>query len=223
MKKILVVDDEATLCEALRFNLEAEGYAVDVAYSGEEASSLPLAGYDLVLLDVMMGAMSGFDLARRMKADAATANVPVIFCTAKTAEDDMVEGLELGADDYIAKPYTIRAVLARVKAVLRRTEKPVPPAASTGLQIDQASKTAIIDGRRVCLPKKQFDTLALFLDNPGRIFSREEILSRVWGDDVIVADRTIDVHITRLRQSLGRHAARIITRQGFGYGMERGD
>lgn len=221
MKKILVVDDEATLCEALRFNLEAEGYAVDVAYSAEEALRLDLASYDLVLLDVMMGAKSGFDMAREMKADEATAAVPVIFCTAKSQEDDMIAGLNLGADDYISKPYTIRAVLARVRAVLRRTETKTEtkPKNADPITLDQDSKRCFIDGQEVYLPKKQFEMLSLFLAHTGRIFSREEILAKVWGTDVIVTDRTIDVGITRLRQALGKYAERIVTRQGYGYGM----
>lgn len=221
--KILVVDDEETLCEALRFNLEVEGYDVDVAHSAEEALGLDLASYGLVLLDVMMGAMSGFRMAQLMKQNIATRQVPIIFCTAKGAEDDMVAGLNLGADDYIAKPYTIRGVLARVRSVLRRTapdDGEADMARHDGLAVDRGAKRCYVDGQEARLTRKELEILLLLIDNPRQVFSRAEIIRRVWGRDVIVGDRTVDVSITRLRQKIGRYGKDIITRPGYGYALE---
>lgn len=225
--KILVVDDEETLCDVLKFNLEIEGYDVDVAYSAEEALRLPLNSYGLVLLDVMMGEISGFRMARMMRDNPATADVPIIFCTAKDTEDEMVAGLRLGADDYITKPYSIRNVLARVQTVLRRTERKESGPDATderivclGLVIDTAQKRLTVDGTEVPLPKKELEILRLLIGNPGRIFSRGEILARVWPDEVVVLDRTVDVNITRLRRKLGEYGKHIITRPGYGYGFK---
>lgn len=225
--KILVVDDEETLCGVLKFNLEIEGYDVDVAYSAEEALRLPLHNYSLVLLDVMMGEISGFRMARMMRDNPATADVPIIFCTAKDTEDEMIAGLRLGADDYITKPYSIRNVLARVQTVLRRTgRKESGPDATDerivclGLVIDTAQKRLTVDGTEVPLPKKEMEILRLLIANPGRIFSRGEILARVWPDEVVVLDRTVDVNITRLRRKLGEYGKHIITRPGYGYGFK---
>ncbi len=223
--RILVVDDEETLCEALQFNLEVEGYAVDVAYSAEQALKLPLGSYSLILLDVMMGKMSGFKFAQILKSDPATADVPIIFCTAKNCEDDMVAGLNIGADDYITKPYSIRNVLARVRSVLRRTSrvgdrKEVPAVVGyEGLRLDMQRKQCTIDGELVRLPRKEFEILAALLGSPGKVFTREELLSSIWHDDVVVGDRTIDVNITRLRQKIGAYGQHIITRSGYGYGF----
>ncbi len=223
--RILVVDDEETLCEALQFNLEVEGYAVDVAYSAEQALKLPLGSYSLILLDVMMGKMSGFKFAQILKSDPATADVPIIFCTAKDCEDDMVAGLNIGADDYITKPYSIRNVLARVRSVLRRTSrvgnrKEVPAVVGyEGLRLDMQRKQCTIDGELVRLPRKEFEILAALLGSPGKVFTREELLSSIWHDDVVVGDRTIDVNITRLRQKIGAYGQHIITRSGYGYGF----
>ena len=223
--RILVVDDEETLCEALQFNLEVEGYAVDVAYSAEQALKLPLGSYSLILLDVMMGKMSGFKFAQILKSDPATADVPIIFCTAKDCEDDMVAGLNIGADDYITKPYSIRNVLARVRSVLRRTSrvgdrKEVPAVVGyEGLRLDMQRKQCTIDGELVRLPRKEFEILAALLGSPGKVFTREELLSSIWHDDVVVGDRTIDVNITRLRSKIGAYGSYIVTRSGFGYGF----
>ncbi len=225
--KILVVDDEETLCDVLKFNLEIEGYDVDVAYSAEEALCLPLHNYSLVLLDVMMGEISGFRMARMMRDNPATADVPIIFCTAKDTEDEMIAGLRLGADDYITKPYSIRNVLARVQTVLRRTGRKESGSDATderivclGLVIDTAQKRLTVDGTEVPLPKKEMEILRLLIANPGRIFSRGEILARVWPDEVVVLDRTVDVNITRLRRKLGEYGKHIITRPGYGYGFK---
>ena len=221
--KILVVDDEESLCEILQFNLEVEGYEVDVAYSAEQAPGMHPERYSLILLDVMMGEMSGFRMARLLKDDPATAKVPVIFCTAKDSEDDTVAGLNLGADDYIAKPFSVREVLARVRSVLRRTaeaQAEQETVAFEGLGMDLRRKVCTLDGKELALTKKEFEILALLLAHRGVIFSREEILRRIWSDEVIVLDRTVDVNITRLRRKIGSYGGHIVTRLGYGYGFE---
>lgn len=224
-KRILVVDDEETLCDTLGFNLEAEGYSVDTAYSAEEALTLNLSDYDLILLDIMMGEISGIQLARIMKSNPATAGVPIIFCTAKDTEDDMIKGLDLGADDYIAKPYSLRTVLARVRAVLRRSAASAKEEVGTekivygGLVIIPSKKSCTVDGEEVKMPRKEFELLYKLLSKPGKIFSREELLRDIWTDEVVVVDRVIDVNITRIRQKIGRYGKQIVTRSGYGYGF----
>lgn len=226
MKKILVVDDEETLCEALRFNLEAEGYSVDVAYSAEEVLVLDVSGYDLILLDVMMGEISGTQLARVLKANKVTAGVPIIFCTAKDSEDDMVGGLDIGADDYIVKPYSIRNVLARVRTVLRRTSSVVSESAENveisykGLTVIPSKKICIVNGEEMKMPRKEFEILLKLLTHRGHIFSREELIRDIWPDEVVVLDRVVDVNITRIRQKIGPYAKNIVTRSGYGYGFK---
>lgn len=221
--RILVVDDEVTLCDTLKFNLELEGYEVDTAYSAEEALTLDLASYALILLDVMMGDISGFAMAKILKKNPRTANIPIIFCTAKGEEDDMISGLDLGADDYIAKPYSIRNILARVKTVLRRaansSNTPSDVLTYEGLWVNRELKLCTVDGKDVRMPRKEFEILCLLLDNPGKVFTREEILHRVWRDEVVVLERVVDVNITRLRAKIGRYGKNIITRSGYGYGF----
>lgn len=224
-ERILIVDDEETLCEVLKLNLENEGYDVDTALSAEEALQLDIKQYSLILLDIMMGEISGIRFAKMLKSDVTTAGIPIIFCTARDSEDDMVKGLNLGADDYITKPYTIRNVIARVKTVLRRTsgrkvaESPNRLAVAT-LLLDLDLKTCSVDGVEVKLTKKEFELLAFLLANKGKICSRDQILANVWSDEVIVLDRTIDVNITRIRQKIGCYGKYIITRPGFGYGFK---
>ena len=226
-KRILIVDDEETLCEVLKLNLENEGYDVDTAFSAEQALTYDLRSYSLVLLDIMMGEISGIKMARMMKADIATADIPIIFCTARDSEDDMVMGLNLGADDYIVKPYTVRNVVARIKSVLRRTSghKVAQAAARTnslvveGLHLDMEFKRCTVDGTEVKLTRKEFELLAYLISHRGRVCSREQILSRVWSDEVVVLDRTIDVNITRVRQKIGPYGAYIVTKSGYGYGF----
>lgn len=222
---ILVVDDEEDLCEILKFNLETEGYEVDTAYSAEEALTLNLTDYDLLLLDVMMGEISGFKLASMLKKNEKTAHIPIIFLTAKDTENDMLTGFNLGADDYISKPFSIKQVQARVKAVLRRSMEEKKPANENiltynTLKIDTQRIKASINGEEVTLTKKEFEILKLLLENINHVFSREEILSRVWKDEVYVLDRTIDVNITRLRKKIGEYGKNIVTRLGFGYCFE---
>ena len=224
--RILIVDDEETLCEALRFNLEAEGYRVDTANSAEQVLAMDVSGYDLLLLDIMMGEISGIQLAKILKRIPATAAIPIIFCTAKDTENDMVSGLELGADDYIMKPYSLRNVLARVKTVLRRAR---PSANSTryseeavsfqGLHIMPSKKVCLVDGEEVKLPKKEFEILLKLVRNIGRIFTREEILKEIWPEEVVVLDRVVDVIVTRIRQKIGRYGKHLKSRSGYGYGF----
>ena len=239
--KILVVDDEPDLCEGLKLNLEIEGYEADTAYSAEEALETDLTQYDLILLDVMMGKMSGFECARIIKRNPATSRIPIIFCTAKNADDDMIAGLNLGADDYVTKPYNIRNILARIKSVLRRTERtgsgaPVQGAVAAaakaeevkqkriikeeGLVIDLDQIVCTIDEVPVRMPRKEFELLSLFMSNPGKIFSREDILQKVWSDEVVVVNRVVDVNVTRLRAKIGKYGKLIVTRSGYGYGFK---
>ena len=223
--RILVVDDEEDLCEILKFNLENEGYGVDTANSAEEALKMDLSQYHLLLLDVMMGEISGFRMANMLKKDKDTAHIPIILITAKDTENDTITGFNLGADDYISKPFSIREVMVRVKAVLRRTTvsstiKEEEVLEYKGLSLNIPQKKVSIDGTEVALTKKEFEILMLFLQNKGRVFSREDILAKVWNDEVYVLDRTIDVNITRLRKKIGEYGKRIVTRLGYGYCFE---
>ena len=221
-KKVLVVDDEQDLCEILKFNLETEGYEVDTAYSAEEALNLELKSYSLLLLDVMMGGMSGFALAKKLKSEPSTASIPIIFLTARDTENDTVTGFNLGADDYISKPFSIREVMVRVKAVLRRSsgekDKPAHKVINyQGLTLNLDKKTVAIDGKEIPFTKTEFEILHLLIEERGRVFSRQELIDRIWPRDVIVLDRTVDVNITRLRKKIGPFAKCIVTRLGFGY------
>ena len=228
VERILIVDDEETLCEVLKLNLENEGYDVDIALSAEEALTYNLQTYSLILLDIMMGDISGIKMAKMLKSYIATADIPIIFCTARDSEDDMVMGLNIGADDYIMKPYTIRNVIARVKSVLRRTsnhkiattpaEKPNTLQVE-GLRLDLEFKRCTVDGEEVKLARKEFELLVYLVSHRGKILSREQILSHVWSDEVVVLDRTIDVNITRVRSKIGAYGSYIVTRSGFGYGF----
>lgn len=220
---ILVVDDEQDLCEILKFNLETENYLVDVAYSAEEALELDLTSYDLFLLDVMMGGMSGFSMAKKLKEQSTTSQIPIIFLTARDTENDTLTGFNLGADDYISKPFSIREVLVRVRAVLRRTaeskgtlEEP-KVLKYQGLEVNIDKKTVSIDGKEVPFTKTEYELLKLLLEEKGRVFSRQELIERIWPRDVFVLDRTVDVNITRMRKKIGRFAKCIVTRLGFGY------
>lgn len=218
---ILVVDDEEDLCEILRFNLETEGYRVETAYSAEEAMTKDLASFDLLLLDVMMGGMSGFAMAQKVKAEPMTASLPIIFLTARDSENDTVTGFNLGADDYISKPFSIREVLVRVRAVIRRTDEREKPQAAMlryqGLELNLDKKTVTVDGKPVAFTKTEFELLRFLLDERGRVFSRQELIDRIWPKDVLVLDRTVDVNITRLRKKIGRFSKCLVTRLGFGY------
>lgn len=220
--RILVVDDEQDLLEILKFNLETEGYEVMTATSAEDALQLDIASFDLLLLDVMMGGMSGFAMARQLKDNPATAQVPIIFLTARDTENDTVTGFNLGADDYISKPFSLREVMVRVRAVLRRTakdngEEEAKTLSYQGIVMNLDRKTVSVDGEDIPFTKTEFELLHLLLDERGRVFSRQELIERIWPKDVLVLDRTVDVNITRLRKKIGRFAKCIVTRLGFGY------
>ena len=228
--KILVVDDELDICEILQYNLETEGFEVTTAYSAEEALELPLQDYSLILLDVMMGKISGFQMARKMKDNPATAQIPIIFITALDGEDNLVKGLNIGADDYISKPLSMKEVKARVRAVIRRanlthTQKTAPTDGSRihyeGIMIDLNAKTATLNGQELVCTKLEFELLSFFLQHPGKVFSREDLLKCCWPHDVLVLDRTVDVNITRLRKKLGPYGKQIKTRVGYGYCFEK--
>jgi DNA-binding response OmpR family regulator len=227
--KILVVDDESDICEILQYNLETEGFEVVTANSAEEALELPLQEFCLILLDVMMGEMSGFQMARRLKNDPATAHIPIIFITALEGEDNLVKGLNIGADDYISKPLSMREVKARVRAVLRRSAPLQQEAVNhddskvvyEGIMLDLNAKTATCDGEELVFTKLEFELLSFLLQHPNKVFSREDLLKYCWPQDVMVLDRTVDVNITRLRKKIGRYGKQIKTRVGYGYCFEK--
>ena len=236
--RILVVDDEESLCEILKFNLEKEGYAVTTALSAEEALALNLAEFDLMILDIMMGELSGFGLARILRKRPETVETPIIFCTALDSEADKIKGLDIGADDYISKPFSLAEVMARVRSVLRRSKRTLNAAVVNEASAEEEAKTddsilrfetlvvnnldksCYIDNEEIQLTRKEFDILVLLLSSRGTILSREQIMKRVWSEEVVVLDRTIDVNITRLRKKLGIYGNHIITRTGYGYGFK---
>ncbi len=220
--RILVVDDEEDLCEILKFNLETEGYEVETANSAEEALSMDILSFQLLLLDIMMGGMSGFDMAKKLKRDPTTADIPIIFLTARDAENDAVNGFNLGADDYIPKPFSIREVMLRIRAVLRRTTEDKAKNESQmlsykGLMMDLDKKTVTVEGKEIPFTKTEFELLRLLLNEKGKVFSRHELINLIWPKDVMILKRTVDVNITRLRKKIGAYAQHITTRQGFGY------
>lgn len=236
--KILVIDDEEALCEILKYNLEKEGYEVDCAYSAEEALDMDLEDYSLFMVDIMMDKLSGFDFAKRIHNITALEDKPILFCSALSDEDHVVKGLNIGADDYVTKPFVIGEVLARVRAILRRSNALAKKSADDiieqqrdyesdvvfkGLRIDRNDKEVYIDNEPVTLTRTEFDVLLFFLTHRNRIYSRDEIIKNVWGDAVVVTGRTIDTNITRLRRKLGSYDKYIVTRQGFGYGFKEKD
>ncbi len=223
-KRILIVEDEEDLCEILQFNLDSEGYVTEVAYSAEEALTKDLGSFDLLLLDVMMGKMSGFKLMDIMHKELKL-NVPAIFLTAKSAENDLLTGFNLGADDYITKPYSLKELSARVKVALRRNstssesnEQNIITVEDMVLNLDKKDLT--IGDDKIELTRKEFEILRLLLENKNKLFSREEILQRIWGYDVIVTNRTVDVNITRLRKKIKQYGEYLKNRQGLGYYFE---
>lgn len=222
-KSILIIDDEEDLCEILQYNLNNAGFITDVAHSSEEALKLPLGEYNLLLLDIMMGPMSGFKLADLLRKEMKN-NVPIIFLTAKDTENDLLTGFSLGADDYISKPFSINELTARVKAVLKRTHQENSKKDAVikvrDIELDTVRKRLIINEERIELTKKEYEILKILLDNQGKIFSREDLLNLVWGKDVIVTERTIDVNITRLRTKLGGFGPYLRNKTGYGYYFE---
>lgn len=216
MKRILVIDDEHDLCEILRVNLELAGYMVTTAQSAEEVLLLDVASYDILLLDVMLDGMSGFELAELIRRNPKTTRLPIIFITAKDTEEDLLRGFTLGADDYIAKPFSLREALARVKAVLARTTT-TTMLSHEGLVMNIDHLTVTVDGNKVMLTKTEFDLLHLLMRERGHVLSRTQLIEGAWPPGVVVTNRTVDVNITRLRKKLGHYACHIIARHGFGY------
>lgn len=220
--KILVVDDERDLCEILQFNLASEGFDIDVAYSGEEALSKPLEQFDLLLLDVMMGGMSGFKLADKIRKEQGL-SVPIIFLTARETENDMLTGFNVGADDYMTKPFSIKELVARIRAILRRGKNlEVKPKVITidTMELDLNRKSLTIDSQNILLTRKEFEILNMLISSKGKYLSRQEILDRIWSDDVIVTERNVDVNIARLRKKIGAYGNCIKGRSGYGYCFE---
>lgn len=221
-KKILVVDDEPDICEILQFNLENAGFTVDMASSAEDALKIFCPEYKLILLDVMMGGMSGFKMAEVIRKERHS-SVPIIFLTARSAENDLLTGFSAGGDDYISKPFSIHEVIARVQAVLRRseavanTEEDADAIDAGKIRIDKKAKTVYADGTPVILSKKEYEVLCLLASNQGKIFSRGDIIDKLWQDAPYVLDRTVDVHIARIRSKLGPLKNYITNRSGFGY------
>lgn len=222
-KRILIVDDEEDLCEILQYNLENSGFHTDVAHSSEEALKKPLYEYDLVLLDVMMSAMSGFRFAEKLRKEFKI-SVPIIFLTAKDTENDVLTGFSLGADDYVAKPFSINELTARVKAVLKRSESEYSKNDEIlkfgDIELDNVKKRVMIETEKIDLTKKEFDILKLLLENMGKVFSRDDILHRIWGGKVIVTDRTVDVNIARIRSKIGKYGPNLKNKTGYGYFFE---
>lgn len=222
--RILVAEDEEDICEILQFNLESEDYRVDVVHSAEDALKKKLDDYDLFLFDVMMGKMSGFGLAQKIRKELEI-DTPIIFLTARHSENDVLTGFNIGADDYISKPFSIRELQARVKTILKRTGTKDESAGKMLLSlgdigIDSVTKRLLIKDKKIELTRKEFEILSLLAKNQGRIFSREEILNKIWADDVIVTDRTVDVNITRLRKKMEEYSTYIRNKPGYGYYFE---
>jgi DNA-binding response OmpR family regulator len=220
--KILIVDDEKDLCEILEFNLSSEGFQTTVAHSAEQALKLALDEFDLILLDVMMGGMSGYKMADRIRKEFQLA-VPIIFMTAKTAENDILTGFNVGGDDYISKPFSIKEMVARIKAVLKRGKKELGSVRVyrvEGLEVDVNSKTVTLNEKTISLTRKEFEILSMLLKHQGQYIGRTEILNRVWSDDVIVTERNVDVNIARLRKKIGKYGDKIKGKSGFGYAFK---
>ncbi len=224
-KKILVVDDEKDIVDILKYNLERENeFEVLTASNGKEALDLAATNPDVILLDIMMPELNGFEVCKQLKGNPATSKIPVIFLTAKENEIDEILGLEIGADDYITKPISPRKVLARLKSVIRRSQNERPVQISFGenikfknLEIDTASHSVKIKDREIFFPKKEFQLLHFLMSNRGKVYSREILLNRIWGENIYVVDRTVDVHVAKVREKLGEYAEYIETIKGLGY------
>lgn len=218
--KILIVEDDRDICEILEFNIANEGFEVEVAYSAEEALDILTPQHSLILLDVMMGGMSGYKMAETLrKADNKT---PIIFLTAKDSENDMLTGFSVGGDDYISKPFSIKEVIARIKAVAKRldhttTDQEVSEIVIGDLRVSLDAKELTLNQEIIALTKTEFEILVLLIQNPDKVFPRDKIIEIVWGESTYITERTVDVHITRLRKKMGEYANTITNRSGYGY------
>lgn len=219
--KILIVDDDRNICEILEFNLRNEGFEVSCAYSAEDALPMADKGFGIILLDVMMGGMSGYKMAEKLRSGGNS--VPIIFLTAKDTENDMLTGFSVGADDYISKPFSLKEVIARVKAVMKRSGNAQPGRVEENrlvlgdFAIDRELKELELKGQGIPLTKTEFEILLLLAEHPEKVFSREEIIEIVWKETPYITERTVDVHITRLRKKMGEYAFLITNRSGYGY------
>mgnify|MGYP001047100254 FL=1 len=225
--KILIVDDEKDICEILEFNLSNEGFDVELAYSAEEALKKLNPDFSLILLDVMMGGMSGYKMAEKLRKEGN--NIPIVFLTAKDTENDMLTGFSVGGDDYISKPFSIKEVIARIKAVVKRLEVKKNTKESTteltfaGIVINMDKKELTVDGEKEALTKTEFEILALLATNVDKVFSREDIIQTVWRETPYITERTVDVHIARLRKKMGEYSSLIANRSGYGYRFNIGE
>lgn len=219
--KILLVDDDKNISEILEFNLRSDGFFVESVYSAEDALKKPIADFHLLLLDVMMGGMSGYKLAEKLRKE--NISIPIIFLTAKDTENDMLTGFSVGGDDYISKPFSIKEVIARIKAVLKRTgnisgEESTENLLTIGaLSLNLNTKEVLLQGEKIALTKTEFELLALFAQKPDTLFSRERIIDTIWKETPYITERTVDVHIVRLRKKLGKYSDAITSRTGYGY------
>jgi len=229
VEKILIVDDDRNICEILEFNLCNEGYHVECAYSAEDALKKITSHYSLILLDVMMGGMSGYKMAEKLRKE--NNQIPIIFLTAKDTENDMLTGFSVGGDDYISKPFSIKEVIARIKAIMKRAilaEKKENFAHSgqiafKNIIIDLEAKELLIEGKRIVLTKTEFELIKLLAKNPDKILSRDDIIEIIWHETPFITERTVDVHITRLRKKMGQYASVIVNRSGYGYKFDTDD
>lgn len=225
--KILIVDDEKDICEILEFNLSNEGFDVELAYSAEEALKKLNLDFSLILLDVMMGGMSGYKMAEKLRKEGN--NIPIVFLTAKDTENDMLTGFSVGGDDYISKPFSIKEVIARIKAVVKRldvkknTKESTTQLTFAGIVINMDKKELTVDGEKVALTKTEFEILALLATNVDKVFSREDIIQTVWRETPYITERTVDVHIARLRKKMGEYSSLIANRSGYGYRFNIGE
>jgi two-component system, OmpR family, alkaline phosphatase synthesis response regulator PhoP len=222
--RVLVVDDEEDLCEVIRFALETEGYSVDVVYSAEEALQKTISDYNLLLVDIMLGEMSGYRMAHIIRNNPKTAIIPIIFISAKDSENDRLTAFNVGADDYITKPFSLREMLARIKVIIGRFELQkmitVQMLSCDKLKMNLAKKQVLLEEKEIQFTKKEFEILKLFLENKNHLFTREELLKRIWPDEAFVLSRTIDVNITRIRRKIGPYEKNIVTKLGLGYYFE---
>jgi two-component system, OmpR family, alkaline phosphatase synthesis response regulator PhoP len=224
-KKILVVDDEKDIVDIIKYNLERENeFDVLTATNGKEALEKAELNPDLIILDIMMPYLNGFEVCKKLKNNPLTSSIPIIFLTAKENEIDEIIGLEIGADDYILKPISPRKVIARVKSVIRRTgseiEKQIKPAEHVkfkNIEVDSESHSVKINNEEIFFPKKEFQLLHFLISNRGKVYSREILLNQIWGENIYVVDRTVDVHIAKVREKLGEYADYIETIKGLGY------
>lgn len=223
MNKILLVDDEKDIVEFLKYNLEKENYEVVVGYNGEEALEKLSEKPDLIILDIMMPILDGFETCQRIREKKEFESTPIIFLTAKSGETDEIKGLELGASDYIQKPISPKKLIARVKSNLRKFEsaKSEPAKIKYGpIEIDKEKYEIFIEGEKKLFPRKEFEVLYFLANHPGKVFGRELLLKEVWGSDVYVVDRTVDVHVRKIREKLGDYADMIETIKGVGYRLK---